>query len=184
MKTVTQRNQMQQTCTESRHSMKTIITLAALVLGFASSVPLGAAEQSDIAAVRRAVAQFQRVELAPDAGWDLVPGLDYCFQSEAGGMGIHYINLSLLLNTEIDPLQPEALVYHHLPNGKLQLGAVEYIVPADLWDAEGHENPPVLFGQHFHLDEALGVYVLHLWLFTHNPAGMFEDWNPLVSCPK
>ena len=73
-------------------------------------------------------------------------------------------------------------MYHHLPNGKLQLGAVEYIVPADLWDAEGHENPPVLFGQHFHLEEALGVYVLHAWIFTHNPAGMFADWNPLVSC--
>jgi hypothetical protein len=27
------------------------------------------------------------------------------------------------------------------------------------------------------------VYVLHAWIFEHNPAGMFEDWNPRVVCP-
>ena len=27
-----------------------------------------------------------------------------------------------------------------------------------------------------------GVYELHAWLWQHNPAGMFEDFNPRVTC--
>jgi hypothetical protein len=23
---------------------------------------------------------------------------------------------------------------------------------------------------------------LHAWIWQNNPAGMFEDWNPTVSC--
>ena len=68
------------------------------------------------------------------------------------------------------------------PNG-LQLGAVEYIVPAEPWDAENDELPQ-LMGQHFHLNENLGVYVLHAWIWMNNSAGIFEDWNPAVSCPE
>jgi hypothetical protein len=26
-------------------------------------------------------------------------------------------------------------------------------------------------------------YDLHVWLYKHNPAGMFAAWNPRVSCP-
>jgi hypothetical protein len=25
-------------------------------------------------------------------------------------------------------------------------------------------------------------YERHVWLWAHNPAGMYEDWNPKVSC--
>ena len=25
-------------------------------------------------------------------------------------------------------------------------------------------------------------YELHAWIWKHNPSGMFEDWNPTVSC--
>ena len=42
---------------------------------------------------------------------------------------------------------------------------------------EGHNNSPPMkppFGQH---------YELHVWLFQHNPSGMFASWNPTVSCP-
>ena len=95
-------------------------------------------------------------------------------------MGYHYINISIL-DTTVDLQNPEAMVYIPSPNG-LQLGAVEYIVPAEAWDAE-YDELPELLGQHFHLNEALGVYVLHAWIWKNNPSGMFEDWNPLVSCP-
>jgi hypothetical protein len=40
-----------------------------------------------------------------------------------------------------------------------------------------------LHGRSFHLNEALAVYVLHAWIWKINPAGMFEDWNPNVTCP-
>jgi hypothetical protein len=33
------------------------------------------------------------------------------------------------------------------------------------------------------LNPVLGWYILHAWIWQHNPAGMFEDWNPTVTCP-
>jgi hypothetical protein len=39
-------------------------------------------------------------------------------------------------------------------------------------------------GRHLHHNETLGVYVLHARAFERNPAGMFEDWNPRVTCPS
>jgi hypothetical protein len=96
-------------------------------------------------------------------------------------MGFHYINTDLL-DTNIELLRPEAMVYTPSPNG-LQLGAVEYIIPASAWDAE-HDELPELLGQHFHLNTRLGVYVLHAWIWKNNAAGIFEDWNPVVSCPN
>lgn len=138
----------------------------------------------DLAPVRQATAQFHRIEMAQAAGYDLVPpDLDDCFDNPGvGGMGYHYINLDLLNDLTVDALQPEALVYVPGPHGHLMLGAVEYIVLAAAWDAAGHSEPPMVLGQHMHLTD-LGVYVLHVWLWRHNPAGIFEDWNPNVSCP-
>jgi hypothetical protein len=26
------------------------------------------------------------------------------------------------------------------------------------------------------------VWALHVWVWKHNPSGMFADWNPQVSC--
>jgi hypothetical protein len=139
--------------------------------------------QRALARVRRATARYHRVEVAVAAGYDLVEGLDHCFDNPGvGGMGFHYINQGLDL--KLNPLRPEAMVYVPGPNEKLKLGAVEYIVPAADWDAVGHTEPPSVLGHHLHLNQDLGVYVLHVWLWQRNPAGMFEDWNPNVSCPE
>ena len=29
---------------------------------------------------------------------------------------------------------------------------------------------------------AVGFWLQHAWVWKHNPAGMFADWNPEVSC--
>jgi hypothetical protein len=138
---------------------------------------------SQLAHVRWATAHFHRTTMAQAVGYDLVPGLDHCFDNPGvGGMGYHYINLGLL-DLTVEALQPEAIVYVPRRSGQRKLGAVEYIVPAAAWDAAGHTEPPSVLGQHLHLNQALGVYVLHVWLWQHNPAGIFEDWNPNVSCP-
>lgn len=42
----------------------------------------------------------------------------------------------------------------------------------------------MVLDRHLHLNEALGVYVLHAWVFKKNPAGTFEDWNAKMSCPE
>src|SRR5512134_3593690 len=151
------------------------------ILGFIAILALNVTDETELAQLRAATAEFHRLEAAQAAGYDLVPGLDHCFDNPGvGGMGFHYINTSIL-DTTVDLLHPEAMVYAPTRKG-LQLGAVEYIVPAAAWDAE-HDELPELFGRHFHLNEALGVYVLHAWIWKDNPAGMFEDWNPRVSCP-
>lgn len=164
---------------------KRLIALALLVILVAASLSAAfAAGHSSLAAARAATAGFHRPAAAGGAGWDLREGLDHCFDNPGvGAMGYHYINTDLLEDTTVEAEAPEALVYAPQANGKLKLAAVEYIVPAAAWDAAGHNALPALHGQRFHLNEALGVYVLHAWIWQHNPAGMFEDWNPNVSCP-
>ena len=141
-----------------------------------------AASKDDITRVREATAQFHLTPAARDAGYQLIPGLDYCFQNYGrGGMGYHYINANLLDDT-LDLLHPEAMVYAPDQNGSIQLGAVAYMVPAAAWDA-AHTEPPQILRQSLHLHEKLGMYVLYAWIWKNNPTGIFEDWNPAVSCP-
>jgi hypothetical protein len=157
------------------------LCLAALVT-LASAGLAAAGQGPDLAAVRRATAQYHRPKAAMAAGWNLVPGLDHCFfQPGVGAMGYHLIDAAHL-DLSLDPLHPEALVYAPGPNGQLQLGAVEYVVPAAAWDAAGNTELPMVLGQRLHLNEALGVYILHAWVWQHNPNGIFEDWNPTVHC--
>lgn len=153
------------------------------MLGFIAILVLNVTDGTELAQLRAATAQYHRPEAAQAAGYNLVPGLDHCFDNPGvGGMGYHYINVTIL-DTTVELTRPEAMVYTPGPDGNLQLGAVEYIVPAAAWDAEGHTHLPMLFGRSFHLNEALGVYVLHAWAWKNNPSGVFEDWNPKVSCP-
>ncbi len=170
------------TFTRSKVLIIAAIAGIALVAGSATAVIAASGGKSDLARVKGAVAKYHTTDAAEAGGWVLIDGLDHCFENPGvGGMGVHYIN-GPAIDTELDPLAPEALVFQHQPNGSLHLGAVEYIVDAAAWDA-ANDSPPELLGQHLHLNEALGVYVLHAWIFTKNPAGMFEDWNPNVSCP-
>jgi len=87
----------------------------------------------------------------------------------------------------VNAATPEALVYEPQRNGRLRLVAAEYVVFQSAWD-EAHSSPPVLFGREFELVEAPNryglpsFYELHAWIWKHNPAGMFDDWNPRVSC--
>jgi hypothetical protein len=139
--------------------------------------------RDQLAQVRAATARFHNTDAAMAAGYAFVPGLDYCFNNPGvGGMGYHLIKTSSL-DLTVNMLEPEAVVYAPGPNGQFQLVAVEYIVPAAAWDAAGNTQPPSVLGQSFHLEPALGVYVLHAWIWRENPLGMFMDWNPKVSCP-
>ena len=111
---------------------------------------------ADLGQLREITAKYHQISVAQADGYNLVPGLDYCFENPGvGAMGYHYINTSLM-DTVIDPLHPEAMVYAPMENGRLQLAAVEYIVPANAWDAE-HTQPPTLYGRTFGYGAALGV---------------------------
>ena len=143
----------------------------------------------ELAKVRRATAKYHRVGRAERAGYQLGYQepflLDHCIAHPTdGAMGYHWFNHDGIHDLRLDPRRPEGLVYEPLPNGKLKLVAVEWIVPAADWHAAGHEDPPELLGQELHiLNPALGWYILHAWVFKPNPSGVFSDWNPDVTCP-
>lgn len=143
---------------------------------FMISIPLHA--DSAIAALRRATAPFQQIEVAMAAGWtDEITG---CMESPEGGMGYHYANFELLLDAEVDPLRPETVMYEPQKDGSLRLVAVEYVIPEQFLPRTA--VVPVVLGQPMHFAPAVSAWVLHVWLWRHNPEGMFADWNPRVSC--
>ncbi len=126
---------------------------------------------------------YQAFAIPPSVGGTPTTGLGLagdptCFDNPTGGMGVHYVKG---IDGVVDVTHPEALVYEVGEHGHLRLVAVEYIVPDSLVDPA---NPPALFGQQFHHHEFLPVYVLHVWVWKHNPSGTFADWNPRVDeCP-
>ena len=141
------------------------------------SMAAHAGMNQDLAAVRGATAPFHNFDKADAAGWGTpVTG---CVMDEnepsTGAQGIHYANVPLIDGT-VSMLEPEILQYEPQANGRLRLVGVEYIVPLSF------DQPDPLFGQHFHANEAAGLWALHVWIWRHNPDGMFEDWNPKVSC--
>ena len=135
--------------------------------------------------VRDATRPYVDVYAATAAGYG--PFLGCVSGSDHGAMGIHYVNLTLYADGEIDGLHPEALIYE--PKGdRRHLVGVEYIVDATTWLAYHNNSPPVLEGQVFNLVTSPNRYnlpaffELHVWAWRGNPQGAFVDWNNTVSC--
>jgi hypothetical protein len=133
--------------------------------------------------VRGSTADFRDIETAQEAGYGIFQD---CFKDETiGGMGQHYVNGDLAGDDVVDPLKPEALVYEPREDGELILVALEYLVFADNWE---NSEPPTAFGQEFHLNttipETPPVWTLHIWLWSHNPDGLFANYNPIIFCPE
>ena len=134
--------------------------------------------------VRNATRQFADVNAATAANYQPLFG---CVSGpDHGAMGVHYINLALYSDGEIDASRPEAMIYEPWENG-LRLVGVEYIVDVAAWTAH-HSAPPMLEGQAFQLvtsPNRYGLpafYELHVWAWRDNPLGAFVDWNTRVSC--
>ena len=140
----------------------------------------------------RATASLHDIRQAQAAGYTVVvadlSGATCIEQPGEGAMGIHYLDPTLL-DGVIDATAPEALVYEPQPNGKLKLGALEYLTMRSAWEAAGNSAPPSLFGQTFDLIESPNryglpdFYALHAWIWRPNPSGIFAMWNPRVTCP-
>jgi hypothetical protein len=121
-------------------------------------------------------------------------------------MGIHSGNPALINNQELDPENPEVLLYLPTGNGYRLVG-VEWILPVLLrnktsgavapwflstpWDDAEYEvvtPTPQLFGHTFqgpmpgHVAGMPWHWDLHAWVWANNPNGMFEQWNPAISC--
>jgi len=123
---------------------------------------------------------------ASDDGFGCVDAADFGLDPSLGAMGFHLINEALHADPATDPLRPDLLVYEPARGqGKPKLVALEYEVFRSDWYAAGNTEPPTLLGHEFvPIDfEDLHVFGLHVWLWRNNPAGMFEDFNPKLSCP-
>ncbi len=149
---------------------------------FGHQQPTNAQINADLAAARNVTAHLQRFETAAPAGWDLQ--VTPCMENPPlGGMGYHYGNLDYYFDGEANPLEPEILLYEPQPNGRLRLVALEYAVPFSAWPGDPDvDDPPQLFGRDMNRADARGQWELHVWLWKHNPSGLFEDWNPMVTC--
>jgi hypothetical protein len=107
--------------------------------------------------------------------------------SHAGAMGVHFVNNALATRPP-NPLKPAVLVYAPLAGGGFQLVAAEYFQPDADQNVKTDGDRPTLFGRAFDgpmLGHSPGMpihYDLHVWLWKHNPSGMFAPWNPDVSC--
>ena len=135
--------------------------------------------------VRESTERFRDVSVAENEGYGLLFG---CVSgSDYGAMGLHFVNMNLVGDGELDPTRPEIVIYEPLPNGRVRITGADYLVLAADWDAK-HSGPPELMGQLLHLFESpnrFGLppfYTLHVWAWKDNPNGAFVNWHPKVSC--
>lgn len=168
---------------ERRENVKKLYLIGMLVLLLATAPGLvWANEGHDLATVRSATAKYHRFELAMEEGWVDPFG---CIESAGqGAMGFHYLKLDRF-DDQLDLSEPEVLIYEKGPQGQMKLVAVEFIIPAAEWS---DNEPPTFLGQTLQYKTTVGpydvdpYYELHVWVWRHNPSGMFADWNPEVSC--
>ena len=173
------------TAGRARSGLVLAIALAAVVAAIGAPLVF-AGERPGVAQARAATEKFHQLSTAERAGY----GLFYeCTDNEGlnAAMGQHFVNGGLVGDGILDVDTPEVLVYEPRRNGGYKLVAVEYVEIAAVWDAT-HANPPQLFGRTLSRVPAgnrYGLpdfYEIHAWLWQPNPRGMFDDWNPTVTC--
>ena len=145
-------------------------------------------ENALVDAVRAATARFKNVSSVDGPGEGYALNFGCVSGGDFGAMGLHYVNMSLV-DGDVNPREPEIILFEPAPNGRIRITGVDYLVPVAAWN-EKHpgEGPPQLMGQLFHLFDSpnrFGLdpfYTLHVWAWKDNPNGTFVNWNPDVSC--
>ena len=168
-----------------KRTMSIVTTSVACLLGLAIAAQAQGDDPNcqtaqclkDVAAVRSATAKYHVFHRALDDGFIQVspcvevPGL--------GAMGFHFLNPARI-DLIADPAEPEILLYLPDADGVMRLIGVEYSVP------DAGQGAPMLFGLPMQgpVDRGNGpAYERHAWVWRHNPAGMFQPFNPKLSCP-
>lgn len=153
--------------TRVRTLLVTGVAVAAVVATTAVGMSAASGEANPIDQIRASTAQYHNLGAATSAGYD---NLHLCVDM----MGEHYGKVASFHDGVLDANDPEVLVYAHTNNG-LALVAVEYV----------STTPGTVPGVgELHYNAAVDLWVLHAWVWKHNPDGMFEDMNPTVGdCP-
>ncbi len=196
---------------------KTLLTggialIAVAALGCSSTDVRPAANEPDLAAVRKATERFRDIKVALAEGYIRDP-FDLCDTAEMmgrpaelGAMGVHYFKPDVLgitgppnpkvsgTGTHTDFLTPAILIYEPQANGSFELVAVENLAFADAWKAAGKSEPPSFHGVAYNYmtddptttaDDAHQFaphFDRHVWIYRENPSGVFAQFNPRVSC--
>jgi hypothetical protein len=158
----------------------------AIVIGLAA-VTLTAHAQVEptldqLVALRDVLAPYESVDAATADGFERFGD---CMSGPQGAQGIHFTHGERLGDPALDAQRPEALMYEPRSDGSLRLIGAEYIVFQQAWHDAGHAAAPALLGREFSLNTTLldePFYALHVWVWQHNPLGIFANWNPLVGC--
>ena len=142
-----------------------------------------------VAKVYKAVKRFADINVALGEGW--VQGTPCVSGPDHGAMGVHFILKERVDKAILKAEYPEALIYEPLENGSFRLVGVEFIILADVWQANNPDaGPPALDGNLLNYVGSPNRYGLppffeiHVWAFEHNPNGSFSDWNNRVTCEK
>ena len=167
-----------------------ITAAAALLAGCADRLPLAPDEPSTtplshrqasarkeaIATLRRVTARYHDLRAAEKDGFILLHPCEN--RPGEGPVGIVYYNPTRLLDGKIDPESPDALIYEppRRPGGHPKLVGVEFAV------LDAGQAAPEFLGHEFEREEEFGVFGLHVWVWRHNPEGMFAESNPRVTC--
>jgi hypothetical protein len=107
---------------------------------------------SIFATLRRVTARYHDLDVAKSDGFVL---LHECETRPAEGpVGVVYVNFARLLDGNINPELPDALIYEPGPNG-LKLAGVEFAVP------NTGQPAPQFLGTTFQREDEFGVYALH-----------------------
>jgi hypothetical protein len=137
-----------------------------------------AAGKADIPAVRAATQQYKDIAAA------LADGYVWFYRCTeepgVGTMGQHLLNGALLEDPALDPRRPEVLVYQPTRAGGYRLVAVEYVTFQAGQTVLGQPMNTVPVGNRYGVP--VEFYAKHAWIWQANPAGLFADWNPSITC--
>ena len=146
-----------------------------------------------LAKVKAALNKYEDVNVAKAAGYAPASPCEMTPTSAgaswwAGAMGVHFVNNALMKPGPLNPMKPPILVYLPTAGGGFQLVAAEYFKPDADQNVKTDGDRPTLFGRAFDgpmLGHGPGMpihYDLHVWLWKHNPSGLFAPFNPDASC--
>ena len=170
----------------------TIVATAALFAACSSDTPVaptrtsagraalatlpGTDTDGAIATLQRVTARYHDINAALADQFVLLHPCEA--RGDEGPVGTVYINIARLMDGMIDPERPDALIYEPTRDGALRLVGVEFAIPK----AMAGGTPPTFLGATFQSEDEFGVFALHAWVWRNNPAGLFAETNPRVSC--
>ena len=132
---------------------------------------LSAQTMWELQQARAATAKYRHLENAKKDGYE-----DIAVVVEE--MGHHFMRKPNVDGT-FDLRNPEILVYAKDHDGNFELVAVEYAVPIELTP---NVAPAGFSGNKDVWDKntGFGLWLLHAWVWSFNPNGVFNPTNPLV----